>query len=411
MPLQVTACTQTQFNIRSLHETFYQQEKIRFNTEYQRTEVWKIAKKQMLIDSILRGFDISKIFLRQQMDGNFECLDGQQRLKAIFGYLEDVFPLSTKETPEMRPLRFSQLDDELKWRIWSYTIYATVVHNIDDSTTCKIFLRLQEGMPLNSAEKLNAMFGPVRDAVYDLANHRFFTLSGLSDHRFSRRYEAAQVLLIETSNSIPNIKFPNLRVMYKSPLNHHKVDSVKRVLNFLANEFSTEASIIRNSADFVTLYMLTSDLLKGYSLTAYKGALKQFFQNFLVRVGEMRVAPQTTDGIAYWNYKTYRKTSADSKTSLDGRLAIVMSLFLRSYPNLPQKDPNRDFDYWQKLAIYDRAGGICEGSCTSRIKIRMEDGQYHHIRHWADGGPTIVENGRFLCIPCHQAAHSSCPEE
>ena len=54
-------------------------------------------------------------------------------------------------------------------------------------------------MPLNSPEKLNAIFGPVRDAVFSLAHHRFFKLSGLSEYRFARRYQAAQILLIESS--------------------------------------------------------------------------------------------------------------------------------------------------------------------------------------------------------------------
>lgn len=36
-----------------------------FNTEYQRSEVWATKKKQRLIDSILRKYDILKIFLRQ----------------------------------------------------------------------------------------------------------------------------------------------------------------------------------------------------------------------------------------------------------------------------------------------------------------------------------------------------------
>jgi hypothetical protein len=54
--------------------------KIVYNTEFQRGEVWDLPRKQKLIDSILRGYNINTIFLRQLSDGKYECLDGQQRL-------------------------------------------------------------------------------------------------------------------------------------------------------------------------------------------------------------------------------------------------------------------------------------------------------------------------------------------
>jgi len=101
MDIKFTACTPADFKIKTLYEDFYKLNKIDFNAEYQRSEVWRLPKKQLLLDSILRNFDISKIFLRQLVDGRYECLDGQQRLKAIFGYLEDEFSLSGKETPEV----------------------------------------------------------------------------------------------------------------------------------------------------------------------------------------------------------------------------------------------------------------------------------------------------------------------
>ena len=62
--------------------------KIMFNTEYQRSYIWKTPKKQLLIDSIMREYDINKIFLRQLKDGAYECLDGQQRLRSIFDFMD-----------------------------------------------------------------------------------------------------------------------------------------------------------------------------------------------------------------------------------------------------------------------------------------------------------------------------------
>ncbi|NPD90170.1 MAG: DUF262 domain-containing protein, partial [Asgard group archaeon] len=67
--------------------------------KYQRTEVWGKEKKQMLIDSILRGFDISQIYLaetREDSKYEYEVVDGQQRLSAIWGFFEDKLLIGEK---------------------------------------------------------------------------------------------------------------------------------------------------------------------------------------------------------------------------------------------------------------------------------------------------------------------------
>ena len=77
--------------IRELNQ-YYQKHRLEFDTEYQRTEVWPAKKKRLLIDSILRKYDISMIFLRQQIVDDrviYECIDGQQRLRCIFHLLDN----------------------------------------------------------------------------------------------------------------------------------------------------------------------------------------------------------------------------------------------------------------------------------------------------------------------------------
>lgn len=75
--------TSTQLPIFSIKQ---RKEKIDPKPAFQRNAVWPLEKKQLLIDSLLRGYDIPKIYLRMLNNNEkyeSEVVDGQQRLRAI----------------------------------------------------------------------------------------------------------------------------------------------------------------------------------------------------------------------------------------------------------------------------------------------------------------------------------------
>jgi uncharacterized protein with ParB-like and HNH nuclease domain len=59
--------------------------------DWQREKVWPKAKKQELIDSILRGWKLPKFYLvRTSIEPEeFEVVDGQQRLMTIFEFFDN----------------------------------------------------------------------------------------------------------------------------------------------------------------------------------------------------------------------------------------------------------------------------------------------------------------------------------
>ena len=63
------------------------------NTEpdYQRPLVWPLKTKQLLIDSILRNYDIPKIYLDQKEEDKYDVIDGQQRLRAICDFASNKY--------------------------------------------------------------------------------------------------------------------------------------------------------------------------------------------------------------------------------------------------------------------------------------------------------------------------------
>lgn len=161
--------------------------------EFQREPtVWGLAKKQKLIDSILRKFDISSIYFHKRDDGNYDCIDGRQRINAILSYLEindsDVdhngFNLKIENEiyddggyfNKINEKRYKNLDEKWKKRINDYQLNIVLVSDVEKELELNLlFLRLQIASVLNAGEKLHAMTGDMRDLIFsDLKGHNFF---------------------------------------------------------------------------------------------------------------------------------------------------------------------------------------------------------------------------------------------
>ena len=79
-----------------IYSVFYTRSKIDPKPQYQRGSVWTEVQRQLLIDSILRGYDIPKLYLRELANHStyeFEVVDGQQRLRAIWDFMDNQYGL------------------------------------------------------------------------------------------------------------------------------------------------------------------------------------------------------------------------------------------------------------------------------------------------------------------------------
>jgi len=207
------------FKIKDLYD-MYKKGTLKLNPEYQRSYVWeKIRdKREKLIDSLLREFDIGKIFLREVKEivegkviTSYECLDGQQRLRSIFDFMDDNYSTSKRITRELGgPKKFSELDPRYQVNIAGIWIEPVIAESDDDEMISDIFLRLQEGVPLRGPEKLNAEKGVMRNTVVELSKHKFFGNTDINPYRFAYRYLAAQIMRLEEQNVTESLNFVNI---------------------------------------------------------------------------------------------------------------------------------------------------------------------------------------------------------
>jgi hypothetical protein len=138
------------------------QNQLTLNPIFQRRAVWSEKAKSFLMDTILRGKPIPKIFIRQIINVSTkqslrDVVDGQQRLRTILSYIKDGFEVSKRQNKEFGGVRFSQLPEDVQTQVLSYEIAVDLLINLPDAEVLDIFSRLNSyAIILNEQELINA---------------------------------------------------------------------------------------------------------------------------------------------------------------------------------------------------------------------------------------------------------------
>jgi len=220
----------TEFSISNLPQGAIQylyalRDTIWLDPPYQRLgDIWTQEKKQLLVDSVINGFDIPKLYFHELVPARrvgkalqkYAIIDGKQRLDALWGFIDGKFALADDfeylhdKGVKAAGLTYRDIGEKyplLKARFDATSLAVVAVRTDDTELIDDMFSRLNEAVPLNAPEKRNAFGGPLPPAIRELADHRFFTEKlPFSDRRYKYRDLAAKFLLIENANEITDTK-------------------------------------------------------------------------------------------------------------------------------------------------------------------------------------------------------------
>ncbi|MBD5587193.1 DUF262 domain-containing protein [Clostridium botulinum] len=79
----------------------YRKDMLFVNRRYQRKLVWTVKEKQNLVESILKKYPVPLILLASIKGDKYEIIDGMQRLNALFGFIENEFPILRDDGQEI----------------------------------------------------------------------------------------------------------------------------------------------------------------------------------------------------------------------------------------------------------------------------------------------------------------------
>ncbi|MFN7979424.1 MAG: DUF262 domain-containing protein [Vicinamibacterales bacterium] len=144
--------------------------------KFQRRDVWNPRAKSYLIDTIVRGKPIPKLYMRQSVvpkgrRTTREIVDGQQRLRAVLSFIKDGFKISRAHHKEFGGLTFSELDTATQKDILKYEFVVDLLQDMPDREVYDLFARINTfSERLKPQELRNAkFFGDFKSCVYELA--------------------------------------------------------------------------------------------------------------------------------------------------------------------------------------------------------------------------------------------------
>lgn len=133
-----------------------------FDNSVQRSLVWDLDKKSLLIHSALYGYGIPALHFTKEEDGTYSSLDGKQRSNAFSEYLNGNFALklSVRDYVEddddkkynFDGMKFDELPEWAQDRIKDYSLTIYYYEDMTDSEIHEFFRRLNNGKPLSSVE-------------------------------------------------------------------------------------------------------------------------------------------------------------------------------------------------------------------------------------------------------------------
>ncbi len=179
------------YSIRDFEE-WDERGELTLQPKFQRREVWSEKARSYLIDTIIRGKPIPKVYMRQSVNAKTrrtrrEIVDGQQRLHTVLSFLKDGFRLSKSHNKPLGGRTFSGLDDDTKGDILKYEFVVDLLQDMPDNEVYDVFARINTYSEKLKAQELrnSKWFGDFKSCVYALAKE--FTTFFIDNKIFSEK--------------------------------------------------------------------------------------------------------------------------------------------------------------------------------------------------------------------------------
>lgn len=324
--------------------------------EWQREEVWDTEKKQQLIDSILRGWRLPKFYFTKSGEDEYEVVDGQQRLAAIYEFFGNELALAGESVAQFGGPYYKDLKPKYSDAFDDFEIDYDEIEDASEAELKQFFQRLQEGLPLTSSEKLNSVHSKLRDYCRTLAKHDFFKKSVVVPNtRFAHFDIVSKAAVIEIEGIQTGLRYDDIKPVFEAQSSFSATSAAaKRLrasLDFLATAFPTQNPLLKNRTVVQSVMSLTCRLVATGNSAGLEKKLAAFIQHFMTELShQVELGQAATD---YDFIRFQRSINANVKAGAKIRQEILL---------------RKAFMYDPKLAAAFDPSALVESGLSGRIK-------------------------------------------
>ncbi|UZD21803.1 DUF262 domain-containing protein [Algoriphagus halophytocola] len=326
-------------------------DKIDPSPQYQRTSVWSESKKKLLIDSVLRGYDVPKFYLRATPNSPFydyEVTDGQQRIRAITEFMssgDDKFFLESAiiRGVNTKGLEYSNLG-VLKDLFDDYDLNIAIIEDSNQEEIRSLFARLQMGSQLNQVELRHAMSSNLGSSILSIVeSHPFFKKCKIPNTRFKHQDYLDHVFTLIYNSGRSDLKAKNIEKTYRdlsdatSDIFTPYLKKVNQVLDWMHAINNVQNGLFKNKWGFVDVFWLLykeCDLIDKIDEEKFVEQFKLFERRRLSNhrnPDNLIVDPKSPSyDFDLYNYITAFKYSGNLGSNISTRNKVFRSKFINN---------------------------------------------------------------------------------
>jgi hypothetical protein len=365
--------------------------------DYQRGDVWKPKQRSALIDTVLNDLDVPKLYWFEKGPGKFEVVDGKQRITTFRMFLDNELEL---DGGEYDGLFFRDLPVDIKSRVLEFKVVVMQLSGDrwDEDVVQDMFLRLQNGTPLNPAEKRRAIMGKIGPIVDDMAATKVMAENcAIPESRYGREDAAAKIIHLALGN--PDIKAKAIEETYKKGdlnENHEKIKAAKRALNILSRGFNGRGVFFKKYS-IISATTAIIELLAEYSFSEKETCVADALQSVEAKRKANDKDPSSTE-----EGQELTKLTAAARSDRADHIKFRRDFYRKVIisAGITPVDQRRAFSVEEKAAIYFRDGRRCK--CCSK-EFPIDQLEVDHIKPFSRGGLTELPNAQLLCVSCNRS--------
>lgn len=343
--------------------------KLDIRPEYQREFVYDDAKRDAVVNTILRGFPLNLMYFFKRPDGTYEVMDGQQRLISIGRFYTNAFSVKIPSASGgYDTVNFPNLFANVRDSFLDYELSVCVCEDGTDEEKLNWFQTINiAGAVLTKQEIRNALYHGkwLTDAK------SAFSRRGCSAYRLYGKYMRGECIRQDYLETVCRWKADAEGIKEK--------DSVTAFMQ--KHRYDTDANDLWDYFEAVfdwVKHVFGSDVDKSMNGVEW-GLLYNQHRHDNLDPAEMQAH--------------VKELLADEEVRRKSGIYPYLLTGDEKYLN------TRVFERYMALTAYHKQGGKC-AMCGAAKDFK--DMHADHIIPWSKGGKTVQDNCQMLCIPCNE---------